>query len=278
MSTADRLPPVAALPHLRPVASNARGAALALALPGAGLALWEAWVLAFSPPAWLLPAPSDIGHVLWADRARLWFHAQATIVESLIGLALAVVAGLLLAMAITASRTTERAVYPWVVASQTVPILAVAPLLGVWVGFGTAQVLVAAVFCFFPIVVIGVDTFRATDRQLVDTARSMGASKGWIWRHVTFPAALPALLSGLKLAAVFAVTGAVVAEYIGTDRGLGFLSELSTSQFETVVTFAAVAWLAAIGLAYFAAISLLERLLLPYRYRSVRQQRRWIRR
>ena len=94
---------------------------------------------------------------------------------------------------------------------------------------------------------------------------------------MTFPAALPALLSGLKLAAVFAVTGAVVAEYIGTDRGLGFLSELTTGQFETVVTFAAVAWLAAIGLAYFALICLAERLLVPYRYRAVKRRRRSLR-
>jgi len=277
VSTVQRVPIAGAVPRVALRAAGAQGVLLALALPAIGLALWEAWVLVFSPPPWLLPAPSGIGEVLWTDRGRLWFHAQATIGESLIGLGIAVVAGLLLAVAITASRTTERAVYPWVVASQTVPILAVAPLLGVWVGFGTAQVLVAAVFCFFPIVVIGVDTFRSTDRQLVDTARSMGASRTWIWRHVTFPAALPALLSGLKLAAVFAVTGAVVAEYIGTDRGLGFLSELTTGQFETVVTFAAVAWLAAIGLAYFALISLAERLLVPYRYRPVRRHRRSLR-
>jgi len=261
-----------------PVFSGARGLMVGLLLPALGLAAWQLWVVVTGPPEWLLPAPSDIAEVLWTDRGRLWFHARATIAESLIGLGLAVVAGLLLAIAITGSRTTERAIYPWVVASQTVPILAIAPLLGVWVGFGTAQVLVAAIFCFFPIVVIGVDTFRSTDRHLIDTARSMGASRSWIWRHVTFPAALPALLSGLKLAAVFAVTGAVVAEYIGTDRGLGFLSELTTGQFETVVTFAAVVWLAAIGLAYFAAISLAERLLLPYRYRSMKRQRRPVRR
>jgi ABC-type nitrate/sulfonate/bicarbonate transport system permease component len=243
----------------------------ALLLPALGLLVWEIGVAIAQPAEWLLPAPSVIAETMWQERDRLWFHAQATIAESLLGLLLAVVAGLALSIAITASRNVDRAVYPWIVASQTVPVLAVAPLLGVWVGYGTAQILVAAIFCFFPVVVIGVDTFRATDATLVNTARTMGASRTWVWRHITLPGAMPALLSGLKLAAVFAVTGAVVAEYVGADRGLGYLSEVATGQFQTVLTFAAVVWLAAIGLAYFALISLAERLLVPYRYRATKR-------
>jgi ABC-type nitrate/sulfonate/bicarbonate transport system permease component len=258
---------------VRSVAVGAGARLPLLVLPLVGLVAWQVGVWLAAPPEWLLPSPIDIAEVLWSDRSRLWFHARATIAESLAGLTLAVVAGLALAVAISVSRAFELAVYPWVIASQTVPILAVAPLLGVWVGYGTAQILVAAVFCFFPVVVTGVDAFRVADPDLVRAARTMGADPRWIWRHITFPGALPALLSGLKMAAVFAVTGAVVAEYIGADRGLGYLSELSTGQFQTVVTFAAVAWLAVIGIAYFAAISALERLLLPHRHHPVRPRR-----
>lgn len=243
---------------------------LAATLPFAGLALWELAVVIFEPAPWLLPAPSDIGQTLWQERSRLWFHAQATIIESLLGLALATTAGLALAIAIVLSRTTERVLYPWIIASQTVPILAVAPLLGVWVGYGTAQILVAAIVCFFPIVVVAVDGFRRADRLLIDTARTMGAGRRWIWRRIIIPGALPEVLSGLKLAAVFAVAGAVVAEYVGADRGLGYLSEISTGQFQTVVTFAAVLCLATIGLLYFGLLTLAEYLLLPYRHRSTR--------
>lgn len=274
MSTVDALPrPAEISPARRPRWHHlALKIGPVILLPALGIVVWEACVAIFSPAEWLLPAPSAIAETLYQQHDRLWFHAQATIAESLLALLLALTAGLAVAVAITLSKTTERALYPWVVASQTVPILAVAPLLGVWVGYGTAQVLVATIFTFFPIVVIGVDTFRTTDQNLIATARSMGAPTRWIWRHVTLPGALPALLSGLKLASVFAVTGAVVAEYVGSDRGLGFLSEVTTGQFETVVTFAAVIWLAAIGLTYFAVISLLERLLIPHRYRPTRRR------
>lgn len=250
-----------------------RRAGPAALLPLLGIALWQAIVMVAQPADWLLPGPAAVAEALWRDHDRLWFHAQATIAASLIGLALAIVAGIALALAISGSRAADRAVYPWIVASQTVPILAVAPLLGIWVGYGTAQVLVAAIFCFFPVVVTGVDGLRAADPALAGAVRTLGASRAWVWRNVTLPAALPALFPGLKMAAVFAVTGAVVAEYLGADRGLGFLSEVATGQFETVLVFAAIAWLALIGIVLFALISALERLAMPHRHRSVARRR-----
>ena len=256
------------------LAAGLRRALPTALLPALGVLLWEAGVLLTRPAPWLLPAPHDIAATLISEHGRLWFHAQATIRTAVVGLALAALAGLALAAAISGSRAVERTVYPWIVASQTVPVLAVAPLMGIWVGYGAAQILVVTVFCFFPIVVTGVDSLRADQRERVMAARSLGAGSAEIWRRITFPAALPGLFSGLRLAAVFAVTGAVVAEYVGADRGLGFLTELATAQFETVLTFAAVVWLAGLGIAAFALISLAERLAMPWRSRPARGRRR----
>jgi ABC-type nitrate/sulfonate/bicarbonate transport system permease component len=208
--------------------------------------------------------------VLWSDRERLWFHAQATIMESAVGFALAAGIGVILAIAIVHSSAVERSLYPWLVASQAIPILAVAPLVAVWLDYGTAQVMVAFVIAFFPVVVTGVDGLRNVDPALGRAMRTLGASRPWTFRHVTFPAAMPSLFSGLRMSAVFAVTGAVVAEYVGSDRGLGYLSEFSTAEFRTARSFAAIALLAVIGMAFFGAVGLVERLVLPHRRHPVR--------
>ncbi len=236
-----------------------------LLLPLLGLAVWQAVIWVASPREWLLPSPGAVAEVLWTDRDRLWFHAQATIAEAAVGFALAAVLGTALAVAIASSPHVERTLYPWIVASQAIPILAVAPLVAVWLDYGTAQVMVAFVIAFFPVVVTGVDGLRSVDPALGSAVRTLGASRGWVFRRVTMPAALPVLFSGLRMAAVFAVTGAVVAEYVGADRGLGYLSEFSTAEFRTARSFAAIALLAAIGLAFFAAVGLAERLALPHR-------------
>lgn len=239
-------------------------------LPAVGLVIWQLVATFLETREWLLPAPAAVAEAMWTERADLWFHGRATIAAALIGLALAVVGGLALAALIAASRAAELTIYPWVVATQAVPLLALAPIVAIWTDFGVAQVLVAFLITFFPIVVTGVDGFRSTDPELLRAARSMGASRTWLWRHVTFPSALPALFSGLKLAAVFAVTGAVVAEYVGADRGLGYLAEISTAQFDTVLAFAAIVWLAVIGVGFFVAAAVAERLALPHRHHSVR--------
>jgi ABC-type nitrate/sulfonate/bicarbonate transport system permease component len=241
-----------------------------LLLPLAGLAIWQAVIWIFAPREWLLPSPAAVADVLWTDRSRLWVHAQATIGEAAIGFALAASIGIVLAVAIQGSRAAERALYPWLVASQAIPLLAVAPLVAVWVDYGTAQIMVAFLIAFFPVVVTGVDALRGVDPELAHAARTLGAGRSWTWRHVTLPAALPGLFSGLKMAAVFAVTGAVVAEYVGADKGLGYLSEIATGQFETVLSFAAIVLLSVIGVAFFGAVALVERIVLPHRRLPVR--------
>jgi len=270
MTTTERLPVTAgARPAARPRVDVLRRLPLLL-LPLVGLAAWQLVVWIATPSEWLLPSPGAVAEVLWTDRERLWFHAQATIAEAAVGFALAVTIGVALAVAIVASPAVERTVYPWLVASQAIPILAVAPLVAIWLNYGTAQVMVAFVIAFFPVVVTGVDGLRGVDPAQARAVRTLGAGKVWTFWHVTCPAALPSLFSGLRMAAVFAVTGAVVAEYVGADRGLGYLSEFSTAQFQTARSFAAIALLAAVGMAFFGAVSLAERLVLPHRRHSSR--------
>ena len=143
-------------------------------LPLAGLLAWQLIVWIAAPREWLLPSPADVAEVMWSDRERLWFHAQATIAEAAIGFALAAVLGMALAMAIAGSPAVGRAVYPWVVASQAIPILAVAPLVAIWLNYGTAQVMVAFVVAFFPVVVTGVDGLRGVDPAVGRAVRTLG--------------------------------------------------------------------------------------------------------
>jgi len=268
MSTAGHMP-VAELTSTGAPSGLLRRLPFAL-LPLAALAAWQAVIWLYAPREWLLPSPGAVAKVMWADRDRLWFHAQATILEAWVGFTLATVIGVVLAVAIVGSPAVERGLYPWLVASQAIPILAVAPLVAVWLDYGTAQVMVAFVIAFFPVVVTGVDGLRCADPALARSVRTMGAGRLWIFRHVTLPASLPSLFSGLRMAAVFAVTGAVVAEYVGADRGLGYLSEFSTAEFRTARSFAAIALLALIGMAFFGAVGAAERLTLPHHRHSVR--------
>jgi NitT/TauT family transport system permease protein len=244
-----------------------------LLLPLLGLVVWQLVDLIADPRPWLLPSPWEVGTALLDQRSRLWFHAVGTLQGALAGFACAVLAGAGLAVAISGSRAVGRAVYPWAIASQAVPVLALAPVLALWLGYGPGRLAVAALVAFFPVVVTGVDGLRAADPEIARAMRTLGASRMWVWRHATLPAALPPLFSGLKMAAVFSVTGAVVAEYVAADRGLAYLSRIAYSQFQADVLFAAVVWLAALGIALFAVVAVVENLALPHRRHAVKP--RW---
>ena len=231
---------------------------------------WQCIVWLWAPRSWLLPSPAQVAATAVDHRGRLWFHAQATLLETGVGLAVAVAVGLVLAVGIAASRVLDLTLSPWVVASQAVPVLSLAPILAIWLGYTTTQIAVAALMCVFPVIVTAVDGFRAADPGLIRTMRSMGAGRAWLWRHVTLPSALPVMFSGLRMAAVFAVTGAVVAEYVGADRGLGYLTVISTGQFDTRLAMAAVGLLALIGIGLFGLVAACERLAFPHRSRPTR--------
>ncbi len=239
-------------------------------LPGALLALagtvWEVWVRWREVPAWLLPPPSAIARTLLDDRGLLAEHALVTLWEVVLGFGLALAVGVALGAAIDASRVLERGVYPLVVASQTVPVITLAPLLLIWFGYGLLpKVLITALIGFFPIVVTTVDGLRAADREVLDLLRTLGAGRWARFRLAKLPGALPAVFSGAKVAVAVCVIGAVFGEFVGASRGLGYLLNRSTDQFLTARVFACVAVLAGMGVGLFGLVALAERLALPWR-------------
>jgi putative hydroxymethylpyrimidine transport system permease protein len=227
---------------------------------------WQGYVRLTDQPRWFMPAPSDVAFELLRSRALLWHHTWTTLQEVLVGFALAFVLGVLLAVVIAASRVLERALFPLLIATQAVPIIALAPVLLIWFGYGmTPKVIVVVLTCFFPIAVSMVDGLRAADPDALALLRSMGASRAQLLRLVRVPAALPSLFSGLRIAAAIAVIGAIVGEWVGASSGLGYLMTRSAAKFQTPRLYAAVFIAAALGVGLFALVSVIERVALPWR-------------
>jgi ABC-type nitrate/sulfonate/bicarbonate transport system permease component len=238
-----------------------------LAFAALVLAGWWALVELTGIPESSLPAPQQVAQALWEDRALLAENAWVTITEVLLGYAAAIVLGVGLAIPIATSRLIGRAVYPWLVVSQMVPIVAIAPIIVIWTGFDLRpKVIVIALVSFFPIAVNTIDGLRATDPDLLDLLRTLGARRWRRFRTAQLPSSLPFLFSGLKIAAALAVIGAVFAEWVGASEGLGYLILVFNNQTATAEMFAAITVLALIGIALFGIVSALERLLLPWHH------------
>jgi putative hydroxymethylpyrimidine transport system permease protein len=237
-----------------------------LALIVAGLAIWELaarWELladALSIEPFLIPAPSDVAEALWRDRDLLAEDGWVTLQEVVLGFALALAAGLAFATALHLSESLRRAFYPVLVASQTVPIIVIAPILVVWFGFGiTPKLVIIALICFFPITVNTLDGLRSVDPDLIKLMRTLDARRTRIFLGAEMPSALPYAFSGAKVAVAVAVIGAVFGEWSGSNSGLGHLMLQASAQLETARLFAAVVVLSAFAVALFGLLSLLER-------------------
>ena len=244
----------------------------ALLIVVAMVALWE-WVVAANDiPHWKLPAPSSIGVELWTSRGMLLGHTWVTMEEVLIGLAVALVIGVLLAWLIALSRTLERVIYPSVIASQTIPIIVIAPLLLIWLGYGIQhKVIVVALISFFPIVVNTVDGLRSADPDVINLLRTLGANRWQVFRKVQVPASLSFLFSGIKIAVTVSVIGAVIGEWVGSSEGLGYLAIRSKSQFLSERVYATVVLLSLMGIGLFLIAGALERALLPWYHNERRR-------
>jgi NitT/TauT family transport system permease protein len=238
-------------------------------LPFAGifgfLIIWELLVILFKVPAYLLPKPTDIFLTIISDMRSLTNHGWVTAYEMLLGYFLAIAIAIPLAIGITASDTFDRFIMPILLFFQVVPKIAIAPLFLIWFGFGTTpKVMVAFLISFFPIVIDTAIGLRSVSSEMIDLARSMGATKGQIFRNFRLPTSLPYLFSGLKVAATLAVVGAVVGEFVGADRGLGYLLLVSNSNLNTALTFAVIVALTLQGLVMYYAVEVLERFLIPW--------------
>jgi NitT/TauT family transport system permease protein/putative hydroxymethylpyrimidine transport system permease protein len=213
----------------------------------------------------ILPTPSEIATALWDDRALLWDNFLVTASEVALGIVAALLLGYACATAMHFSRTVRRATYPLLVASQAIPVVIVAPLLVVWLGFGIApKVAIIALICFFPITVTTLDALGRVDRDTIKLLRTLDATRWSAFRHAEAPAALPAALSGAKIAVAVAVIGAVFAEYAGSSEGLGHLILQAIPQLETARAWAAVIVLAAFAVALFYILDWGQRRLVPW--------------
>ncbi len=231
------------------------------------LVAWQVLSWLTKVPKWLLPSPWQIVLAGVDARELLGAHTWQTLKETWVGLGLAVSVGLGLALVIDSSSLLRRTVYPLLVASQTVPILALAPLLIIWFGYGILpKVMVVALVCFFPIVVSTADGLRVADPELIALLRAMGASRRQMFLKVRVPGALPSFFSGFKIAITYSVVGAVIGEWVGASRGLGIFMIRSSKNFLTDRVFAAIAVTSLLSIVMFAGVMVLERSLLPWYY------------
>lgn len=242
------------------------GWAVPLALLILVLAGWEIGVRVTDTPRWFLPTPSAVAREAVESRGILWGHTKTTLSEVLVGFVIATALGIASAVGIASSRIAERAIYPAIVASQAIPIIALAPILLIWFGYGmTPKVIVVVLLCYFPIAVNMADGLRTVDPDAIALLRSMGANRWQILRIVRVPSSLPFLLSGLRIAAAVSVIGAIVGEWVGASSGLGYLMTRTAAQFQTALLFAAVAISALLGITLFGIVALSERWLLSWR-------------
>jgi NitT/TauT family transport system permease protein len=229
------------------------------------LLLWEAASRLFNIPVYILPAPSQIVAAGAGKWRSLLGGAAYTVQSMLLGYLAAVVLGVLIALAIAFSRAVQAVAYPLLVFLQIVPKIAVAPLFIIWFGFGLVpKVLLVFLLSFFPIVVAATTAFASIENEIMELARSTGAGRLRTFRMVQLPHALPALFGGFKIAAALAATAAVVAEFVASDRGLGYLLMEYNGNLDTTMAFAAIFVLSALGLALYGIVEVLEGLALPW--------------
>ena len=230
------------------------------------LGIWEGVVHLFQMPRYILPAPSKIVVTLFTEHAQLLKHTLVTLEEMLLGFVLAVSIGVPLAVLMFEFPALEKAFYPYVIGSQTVPVFAIAPLLVLWFGFGIAsKVVMAALIVFFAIVLNTLDGLKSTDPDTVDLFRILRASRWQILWKVRIPSALPFIFSGAKIGISISTIGAVIGEWVGAKAGLGYLMLHANSRLQISLVFAAIFCLTVLGLSLFGVMTLLERYAMPWR-------------
>jgi ABC-type nitrate/sulfonate/bicarbonate transport system permease component len=236
-----------------------------LALVGLLVILWEAYVRLTGLDPITLPPPSRVLTSLWDFRATAIGHLIPTLTEALVGCALAV--ALAIGVAVTLDRwgPVRRAVEPLLVTSQTIPVVAIAPLFVIWFGFGLLpKVLIVVLVTFFPVAIALLDGFGRVDPEATLLLRSMGASSRQTFRKLRWPTALPSLFTGLRISVVYAVIGAIFGEYVGATEGLGIWMKLSQNSFRTDLVFGAILLTALVSIALYVGVGMIERVVVPW--------------
>ncbi len=226
------------------------------------MGLWEGAIRYLEVPSFLVPPPSAVVMALWSGLSSgLYFsHAAITAAEAVVGFVIGSVLGLFIGLVIVVFPTTERIVYPYVVALQTVPKVAIAPLMVVWFGFGmTSKVLVVALVSLFPVLVNVIAGLRAVDQDRLDLLGALSASRWQVFRYLRFPNALPFIFAGLNTAIVFSVIGAIVGEFVGANKGVGFLILQANYQLDIAGAFSLFVVLSIMGVCLHATLRFAER-------------------
>lgn len=227
--------------------------------------LWEAGVVVFGIPAYLVPPLRNVLRALVENVGLLGQHTATTLYEVVVGFGITLAIGLPLSVAIAAWRPLDRFVFPILVALQTTPKVAIAPLLVVWMGFGIApKIFMVVVVAIFPLIISSVAGFKSTPLEMVNLGRSMGLRRRALFNKIVLPYALPQVLAGVKVAITLAVIGAVIGEFVGAESGLGYLLISSLSRLELELMFADLLVLVFLGIALFGLVTLVERLTIPW--------------
>lgn len=236
-----------------------------IALVGVIVLIWEGYVRLAGLDPITLPAPSRVLSALWDFRETAVGHLVPTLIEAAVGCALSVTLAIGAAIALDRWDIVRRAVEPLLVTSQTIPIVAIAPLFVIWFGFGLLpKVLIVVLVTFFPVTIALLDGFGRVEPEAMALMRSIGATSSQTFRMLRWPSALPALFTGLRISVVYAVIGAIFGEYVGATEGLGIWMKLSQNSFRTDLVFAAILLTAIVSVALYLSVGLIERFVVPW--------------
>lgn len=234
---------------------------------------WFAAIRLFDVPPYILPGPERVFSVLYENvvSGRLWEHTSATLSAVGMGYTAAVVVGILCGILMATWKTVYRLIYPPIVATQGLPKSALAPLFLIWFGLGlTSKIVIAMMIAFFPIVIAMFHGLRSVPPDLLRMGRSLGLSRRELFIKIQFPSALPELFSGLKVGIALSIVGAIVAEFVAANRGLGYLIIIATSQLNTALVFGTLFVLAVMGVVLYTVVDAIERLVIPWHTASGR--------
>ena len=231
------------------------------------LLLWQTVCMIGVIPPYMLPSPVKVLQAFVSELPLLWENSIITLQEAFIGLLLGVSVGFLTAVLMDTFDILDKSFYPLLIITQTIPSVAIAPLLVLWFGYEmTPKIVLIVISTFFPVTVGLLDGFRSADKDTIDLMRSMGAKRSQIFRYIKFPSALPQLFSGLRIAAAYSVVGAVISEWLGGFGGLGVYMTRVKKAFAFDKMFAVIFLISAISLALMALVEFVEKKCMPYRH------------
>jgi ABC-type nitrate/sulfonate/bicarbonate transport system permease component len=231
------------------------------------LGVWQVAIPVFHVEKWILPAPTQVFFALWESRGLIFYHLVPTVVEASVGLLISVFIAIFIAVAMERYQIMKKIIYPFLIVSQTIPFIILAPILTLWFGFGfLPKIIIIALVCFFPITISLFDGFQGVDPNILRLLKSMGANQKQIFKRVKLPASLPAFFSGLRIAAAYSILGAVVSEWMGADRGLGIFLIRATKSYLIDRVFAVIGIITFLSIGAVLLVEITARILIPWHY------------